>query len=133
MSAESSWDYLCKYRSSLPLDQQNENIETLTNTWAKKELESPISTVDKRSNSKLEFSEVQLHQIKTGLGLIEELWQDFSMGASHITHSQFLSGHKCVKEIGYELFSDIFLEQKLPSQVMPSLISLFDNRNDDSH
>jgi hypothetical protein len=63
------------------------------------------------------LSEVQLHQIKTGLALIEELWRDFSMGSNHIAQSQFLSGEKYVKEIGKELFSSIFIQQTLPNQV----------------
>ena len=117
---ESSWEYLSKYRSSIPLDQRNdETLENLTITYFKKDVEplSRFSSMDKRANSKTEFTEIQLHQIKTGIGLIEELWQDFSMGANQITYSQLLSGHKYMKEIGNELFSTIFLEQKLPTQV----------------
>jgi hypothetical protein len=90
----------------------------LTNTWSNKEHGSWVPPAEK-TNERPDFSELQLHQIKTGLGLIEELWQDFSMGAGHVAYSQFLSGHKCVKEIGKELFSDIFIEQTLPNQVCP--------------
>ena len=64
------------------------------------------------------LSEVQLHKIKVGLGLIEELWRDFSMGSNYIAHSQIVSVHKCVKEIGKELYSSIFIEQTLTNQVL---------------
>ena len=66
---------------------------------------------------KSKFSELQLHQIKTGLGLIESLWREFSVGTNHVALSQFLSAHKYLKEIGKELFNNIFIMQKLPVQV----------------
>ena len=115
MCTESTWEYLSKNRSFLPLEQQDDASD---NAWAKREHQGGwIKAVDTGPKASPEFSEIQLHQIKTGLGLIEDLWQDFSMGANHVSYSQFLSGHKCVKEIGKELFSNIFIEQTLPAQV----------------
>lgn len=66
---------------------------------------------------KLRFTELQLHQIKTGLSLIEGLWRDFSLGTNHVVLSQFNSVHKYLKEIGKELFSGIFMKENLPNQV----------------
>ncbi len=66
---------------------------------------------------KSKFSELQLHQIKTGLGLIESLWRDFSVGTNYVALSQFISAHKYLKEIGKDLFNNIFMKQKLPAQV----------------
>ena len=66
---------------------------------------------------KSKFSELHLHQIKTGLGLIESLWRDFSVGTNYVALSHFVSAHKYLKEIGKELFNNIFMKQKLPAQV----------------
>ena len=59
------------------------------------------------------FTEMQLHQIKTGLGLIESLWRDFAVGTNFISYSQFVSVHKYLKEIGKDLFDGIFIKQNL--------------------
>jgi hypothetical protein len=110
--AEATWEYLSHGRWSRAADQMNEVSEARDVNEIKKAWASP----SKVETSHI-LSEVQLHQIKTGLALIEELWRDFSMGSNHIAQSQFLSGEKYVKEIGKELFSSIFIQQTLPNQV----------------
>ena len=109
---ETTWEYLSQGRLSRPSNEYGEISQQDCDpkkTW--------VSLNSASGRIEPELSEVQLYQIKTGLGLIEELWRDFSMGANHVAHSQFLSVHKCVKEIGKELYSSIFMEQTIPNQV----------------
>ena len=112
--AEATWTYLSHGRWSRAPEEINEVSEFKDVSEIKKAWFSPSKV---ETGDGLKVSEVQLHQIKTGLALIEELWRDFSMGSNHIAQSQFLAGEKYVKEIGKELFSSIFIQQTLPSQV----------------
>ena len=102
---EATWEYLSKERWSNPADLVGDTAMPIPDDFNLKKqwASSPVQVL---ANDRI--AEVQLHQIKTGLGLIEELWRDFSMGSNHVAQSQFLSGHKCVKEIGKELYSNIF-------------------------
>ncbi len=107
MWTESTWEYLSKGRSGPSCD-----------TIEGPRLDLDMIQMAKMNTINSKFSELQLHQIKTGLALIESLWRDFSLGTNHIALSQFISAHKYLKEIGKELFSNIFMKQSLPAQVI---------------
>ena len=55
------------------------------------------------------FSEIELHEIKTNMGIIERLWRELTMGADVIQPSVMSSVHYYLGEIGSDLFRRLFL------------------------
>ena len=63
------------------------------------------------------LSEIRLHALKQGFGVIENLWREISVGESEVRSSQLLSMEAYVGEVGSELFRKLFAVHVLPENL----------------